>query len=94
MYHVERALKKLRAMVGNKARVEGCIAEAFLVKEISYFSGVYFAEEHNINAPELRYNVDEESVCSELKMFQWRGTTVGVSTAYSFTKEERKAALL
>jgi hypothetical protein len=27
MFHIERALKKPRAMVGNKARVEGCIAE-------------------------------------------------------------------
>jgi hypothetical protein len=30
MYHIERALKNLRVMVRNKARVEGCIAEAFL----------------------------------------------------------------
>jgi hypothetical protein len=27
MYHIERELKCLRSMVGNKARVEGCIAE-------------------------------------------------------------------
>jgi hypothetical protein len=44
MYHIERALKYLRAMVGNKARVEGCIAEPFLLKEIAYFSSVYFCE--------------------------------------------------
>jgi hypothetical protein len=50
MYHIENALKYLRAMVGNKARVEGSIAESFLLKEITYFSGVYFAEEHNVNA--------------------------------------------
>jgi hypothetical protein len=29
MYDIERALKNLRAMVRNKARVEGCIAEVF-----------------------------------------------------------------
>jgi hypothetical protein len=50
MYHIENALKYLRAMVGNKARVEGSIAESFLLKEITYFSGVYFVEEHNVNA--------------------------------------------
>jgi hypothetical protein len=44
MYHIERALKNLRAMVQNKARVEGCINEAFLLKEVSYFTSVYFAE--------------------------------------------------
>jgi hypothetical protein len=28
MYHIERALRYLKSMVGNRARVEGCIAEA------------------------------------------------------------------
>jgi hypothetical protein len=41
-YHIERTLKKLRAMVGNKARVEGCIVKEFKVKEIAYFISVYF----------------------------------------------------
>jgi hypothetical protein len=54
MYHIERALKNLRAMVRNKARVEGCITEAFfLLKEVSYFTNVYFAEEHNVYAPTM-----------------------------------------
>jgi hypothetical protein len=35
MYHIESTLKKLRAMVGNKRRVEGCIAEEFKYKEIA-----------------------------------------------------------
>jgi hypothetical protein len=35
-------------MIRNKARVEGCIAEAFLLKEVSYFTSVYFTEEHNV----------------------------------------------
>ena len=43
MYHVERTLKKLRAMVGNKRRVEGCIAEEFKYKEIASFTSIYFA---------------------------------------------------
>jgi hypothetical protein len=59
MYHIERALKYLRAIIGNKARVEGSIAESFLLKEITYFSSVYFTEEYNINALILRYNIDE-----------------------------------
>jgi hypothetical protein len=50
MYHIENALKYFRAMVSNKARVEGSIAESFLLKEITYFSSVYFTEEHNANA--------------------------------------------
>jgi hypothetical protein len=59
MYHIERTLKKLRAMVGNKRRVEGCIAEEFKYKDIASFMGLYFIEEHNVNAPALWYHVDE-----------------------------------
>jgi hypothetical protein len=54
-------------MVANKARVECSITESFLLKEITYFSSVYFAEEHNVNTLTLRYNVDEEPPLSDLK---------------------------
>jgi hypothetical protein len=50
MYHIERALKYLTTMFGNKAGVEGSIAESFLLKEITYFLSVYLIEEHNVNA--------------------------------------------
>jgi hypothetical protein len=81
-------------MVGNRARVEGCIAEAFTLKEVAYFSSVYFAEEHNVNAPTMRYNVDEEHPCSDLSIFASRGTTVSCSTSNYSTPEEGNAALL
>jgi hypothetical protein len=42
MYPFERALKRLRHMVSNKARVEECITEEFKYKEIAYFTSVYF----------------------------------------------------
>jgi hypothetical protein len=32
MYSEERELKKLRVTVRNKARIDGCIAEAFMCK--------------------------------------------------------------
>jgi hypothetical protein len=75
LYHIERILKKLRAMVGNKRRVEGCISEEFKYKEITSFMGMYFVEEHNVNVPVLRYHVDEEPPYSDLEIFQWRGKT-------------------
>jgi hypothetical protein len=59
MYHIERALRYLKSMVGNRARVEGCIAKAFTLMEVAYFSSYYFAEEHNVNAPTIWYHVDE-----------------------------------
>jgi hypothetical protein len=54
MYHIERALKDLRVKVRNKARVEGCIIEEFKLKEIAYFTNVYFTEHHKVNAPTVR----------------------------------------
>jgi hypothetical protein len=94
MYHIERALKKLRAMVCNKAMVEGCIAEEFKLKEIAYFSSVYFAKHHNVNAPTFQYHVDEDIPCSDLQIFQWTGVIVGASIAYQPTKEEQMSTLL
>jgi hypothetical protein len=52
--------------VHNKTNVEGYIAEEFKLKEIAYFSSVYFAEHHNVNAPTLWYNVDEGIPYSDL----------------------------
>jgi hypothetical protein len=94
MYHIERALKYLKPIVGNRARVEGCIIEAFILKEVAYFSSVYFVEEDNVNAPTMRYNVDEEPPCSDLSIFALRGTTVGSSMSYYSTSEQRKATVL
>jgi hypothetical protein len=85
MYHIERAPKKLRAMVGNKAMVEGCIIEEFKLKEIAYFTSVYFAEHHNVNTSTMWYHMDEDISCSDLQNFQWKGTTVGASTTYQST---------
>jgi hypothetical protein len=72
MHHIERKLKKLRAMTGNKARFEGCIIEEFKVKEIAYFTSVYFIEHHNVNTPTIRYHVDEDIPCSDLQIFNGR----------------------
>jgi hypothetical protein len=69
MYHIESTLKKLHAMVGNKSRVKGYIAEEFKYKEIASFTGLYFEEKHKINTPVLRYHVDEEPLAVTLNFF-------------------------
>jgi hypothetical protein len=88
MYHIEGALRYFKSMAGNRARVEGCITEAFTLKDVAYFSSVYFTEEHNVNAPTMRYNVDEEPPCSDISIFASRGTTVGSSMSYYSTLEK------
>jgi hypothetical protein len=80
--------------VGNRERVEGCIAEAFTLKEVTYNSSFYFVEEHNVNVLMMWYNVDEKPPCSDLSIVASRGTSIGSSTSYYSTPEERKAALL
>jgi hypothetical protein len=67
---LKKALKKLRAMVGNKARVEGCIVEELKLKEITYFTIVYFTEHHMFSVPTMRYHVDEDIPYSDLQIFQ------------------------
>jgi hypothetical protein len=88
MYHIERSIRYLKPMVGNKASVEGCITEAFMLKEVAYFSSVYFAEENNINAPTIQYNVDEEPPCSDMSIFTSKGTTVGSSMSYFYLRRK------
>jgi hypothetical protein len=94
IYHIERALRYLKPMICNRARVEGCITEAFTLKDVTYFLSVYFAEEYTINAPTMRYNMDEEPPCSDLSIFVSRDTNVDSSTRHYSTSEERKVALL
>jgi hypothetical protein len=88
MYPFERALKRLRHMVGNKTRVEGCITEEFKYKEIAYFTSVYFIEEHNVNAPMMRYHVHQDDPYSDLSIFKSRGTTIDVERIYHLSDEE------
>jgi hypothetical protein len=69
MYSQERELKKLRVIMCNKARVEGCIAEAFTCKGITIFSSKYFSCAKNVNAHMTRYLIVEEVPLSELSIF-------------------------
>jgi hypothetical protein len=79
MYSQERELKKLRATLRNKARVERCIAKAFTFKDIMNFSSTYFSCVNNLNAHTSWYHVVEVPL-SKLKYFQWKGKGVGAST--------------
>jgi hypothetical protein len=53
-------------MASKMARVEGCIAEAFMCKEITNFSSMYFSHSNNMNAPTTWYHVVRDIPLSEL----------------------------
>jgi hypothetical protein len=88
MYSQERELKKLRVTVCNKARVEGCIVEAFACKEITNFSSKYFSCANNVNVHTTWYYIVEEVLLSELSIFQWKGKFVGAPSAHYVTDDE------
>jgi hypothetical protein len=88
MYSQERELKKLRVIVRNKARVEGCIAEAFSYKEITNFSSKYFSHANNVNAHTMWYHIVEEVPLSKLSTFQWKGKGVGAPSAHYVTDDK------
>jgi hypothetical protein len=69
MYSQKKELKKLRVTVRNKARVDGCIIEAFTCKEIINFSNKYFSRVDNVNVLMTRYHIVEEVPLSELSIF-------------------------
>jgi hypothetical protein len=69
-------------MVHNKTMVDGCITEAFVCKEITNFSSMYFSHVNNLNAPTTRYHVVGDVLLSELSIFQWKGTCVGAPSAH------------
>jgi hypothetical protein len=94
MYSQERELKKLRVMVQNKARVEGCIAEAFAVREIIVFSSKYFPDANNLNAQMTRYHIAEEAPMTDLSAFQWDGKGVGSYTSHLVGMKEHNKSLL
>jgi hypothetical protein len=94
MYSQERELKKLRRMVRNKARVEGCIAEAFAAREITLFSSKYFSDTNNVNAQTTWYHVAEQAPITDLSAFKWDGKGVGAYTSHLVGTIERNMTLL
>jgi hypothetical protein len=74
--------------VRNKAKVEGCIEEAFTCKEITNFSNNYFSCANNVNAHMTRYHIVEEVLLSELSIFQLKGKGVVAPCAHYVTNDE------
>jgi hypothetical protein len=80
--------------VHNKARVEGCIVDVFVCKEITNFSSKYFSRANNVNAHTTWYHIVEEVLLSELSFFQLMGKGVGAPSAYYVTDEEWNYSML
>jgi hypothetical protein len=67
IYSQKIELKKLKAIVRNKARVDGCIVEGFIVNEITIFSRKYLSCKNGINAHTMRCQFEEQAPVTELR---------------------------
>jgi hypothetical protein len=81
-------------MVWNKARVEGCIAEAFTAREITLFLSKYFLDANNVNAQTTQYHIAEEAPLTDLSAFQWDGKGVGSYTSHLVGMKQHNKTLL
>jgi hypothetical protein len=68
--------------VRDKAKVEGCIEEAFACKEIMNFSSKYFSRANNVNTHRMRYHIVEKVSLSKMSIFQWKGKGVEAPSAH------------
>jgi hypothetical protein len=68
--------------------------EAFTCKEITNFSNMYFSRANNVNVPIIWYHVVRDVSLSELSIFQWNGTGVGVTSAQYVTNKEGNYSIL
>lgn len=97
MYPFERLMKYLKKMVKNKARVEGCIVEAYIVEEISNIVSLYFKRDApSSRSKRSRYDDGYEthnSNCS-LSTFQVPGRVHGKRGTKVLARDEYHAILI
>lgn len=92
-----RNIQRLRKKVRNRARVEGSIAEAYLVEETTNFLAMYFKNDvHSIRNRPPRYDdgmLTFRAAC-DLEMFQHPGRCMSSRGYRDLTEEEYNAAFM
>jgi hypothetical protein len=68
--------------------------EVFTCKEITNFSSMYFSCANNVNVPTTRYHAVRDVPLSDLSIFQWKGTSVGATSAHYVTDKESNYSML
>ncbi|XP_073026698.1 uncharacterized protein [Primulina eburnea] len=95
MYPFERYLRKLKNTVRNKARVEGSICNAYLVKEAVIFCHHYFSDSTGSKTRKTRKAHESTYVDTNdselLSIFLNRGKKIGATKSRWLTNEEYHA---
>ncbi|KAL6843318.1 hypothetical protein ACP4OV_027031 [Aristida adscensionis] len=98
MYFFERCNRMAKQSVGNRARVEACIVEAFILREFSDCVSLYFADHvHTKWTKSYRRNTGGTCVQNEgctLDVFEHSGTLHGRGVLKDLTLEELNATKL
>ena len=86
---IERIFKHMRTKCGNKNQIEACIAEAYIIEEVSDVSTTYYPEDvPTMHNPLSRYNTDDPSYIPNLLLFQRQGGKSGGQHNYTVTEQE------
>jgi hypothetical protein len=86
---IEREFKYIRYKTGNKNKIEACIAEAYILEEVTAATTTYYAEDVPTMHNKLsRYNVDEPKYKPKTLLFQGPGGKAGGSKTTALTKED------
>ena len=92
-YAIERCLKVLRNKCKNKCKIEGSIAEAYVLEEVSNFTTKYYGENlPSMHNPPPRYNAGEDG--STLSLFQGQLGSSSGSRNKNLTNAEWRTIML
>ena len=92
-YPIERVLKVICNMTGNKGQIEACITEASCLQEMSNFTMTYYADNlPSVHNPPPRYNAGENE--STLSLFRGQLGSASEGTNKMLTHEEWRIIML
>ena len=85
----------MKRKIGNKARVEGSICNAYLNEKISNFCSLYFEQHVDTKANDLTVGITQEGESGLPELFQslGEGSTIKGKTRYLSSEEYELAHL-
>nr|GFA30598.1 hypothetical protein [Tanacetum cinerariifolium] len=89
MFPFERYMKKLKGYVRNKAKLEGSIAEGYVVEETLTFSSHYF-QDVTTKFNRLDHNVDSPPLTCQFQVFRSICKSIGLRSVIRFDAQELK----
>ena len=92
---IEKEFKYIRHKCGNKNKIEACIAEATILREMSDAMTTYYPDDvPTMHNPVSRYNVDEPKHDPKLLLFQYPSGKAGASKVENISPEEKDCIML